>query len=91
MKIKIIDGQLTGVYSESVVRALMTAGLELGFDRLSVIEPVENGVGFQIVWRNQRIIASLKEPITLNDGKPFATYESAVRKELDIVNSVLMG
>lgn len=91
MKIKVIDGQLTGVYSEPVVSALRKAGLSLSFYRLSVIEPVADGTGFQIAWRNQRIIDALVSPVTTDNGKPFATYADAVKKELELVNSVLMG
>jgi hypothetical protein len=91
MKIKVVDGQLTGVYSEPVISALRRAGVSLSFDRLSVIEPTTDGTGFWIVWRNQRIIDALATPVTTDNGKPFATYADAVKKELELVNSTLMS
>jgi hypothetical protein len=91
MKIKVVDGLITGVYSEQVVSALRKAGLSLAFDRLSVIEPVADGAGFQIVWRNQRIIDALSATVTTDNGSPFATYADAVKKELELVNSILMS
>lgn len=90
MKIKLVRGQLLGVYSEQVVNLLRSVGLDLEFTRLSVIEPTDNGDGFQIMWRNKLIIEKLGEAVTLDNGKPFSSYEQAVKRELELVDATIM-
>ncbi len=89
MNIKVVDGEVFGVYSEAAVSALRSVGLALEFERISVIEPVESGAGFQIVWRNQKIIEKLGEQITLDNGAPFPTYGAAVIRERELVDKLL--
>ena len=95
MKVRFVprQNQLVTIYSDQLVPFLKQLSGEVTYQRASHVDPTPCGRYFQIVWRNEEVIASLGERITRTDGQglPFETKGAAVRHEVELLKRVLFS